>query len=175
LAKALLLLDSSGTSALSIRSVANAAGTSTPTLYDRFENSEALSAAITKNISEQVVTRLSSFRSLEDFAREYIRYVAEYPHRYELLSKRKAKAWETDEPRPVYSLLVKLVEGLKRDKKMAQQLALAILALLHGTALLTIAAGVNTKASTGLVESSMLALRLMLKPSGTNSRNKNSQ
>ena len=95
------LLDKHGQSALSMRAVAKAAGTTTPTLYSRFKDQDSLLVAITLRVSQELLTRLLLCKSVKEMARQYLRYVSDYPHRYEVSIATTAKGWERNETKPI--------------------------------------------------------------------------
>lgn len=144
LRKSLALLDRRGPEALSMRSVAKAAGTTTPTLYDRFKNHENLLAAITRFLNQELLFRVAAEKSIEEMALAYIGYAAEYPSRYEFLYKQRAKVWETDAPKPIFEALKnQLAIQLKIPDAVLDETGLAVMALVHGSALFKIAMGAN--------------------------------
>ena len=74
-----------GESGLTLRAVARAAGTTTPTLYKRFRNKHALRLALAYRLREELNAELFSSQSLEEAHRRYLRYAEDNPHEYELL------------------------------------------------------------------------------------------
>lgn len=161
---ALRVLDRKGTTGLSIRAVAKAADTTSPTLYDRFRNREELLAAVIRRIHLELVTILSSSKSIEKLVQSYLQFISEYPHRYELVYTAKAKTWETDEPKPVFELILKrMKQQIEQPREELESLALATMALVHGAAMLKIAAGHNVRTSAQLERASIAAVSRILK------------
>ena len=74
-----------GESGLTLRAVAEEAGTTTPTLYKRFRNKQALKTALAYRLREEMNAELFASKSLEEVSRRYLRYAEENPHEYELL------------------------------------------------------------------------------------------
>jgi len=163
---ALRLLDKEGMSALSMRAVAKAARTTTPTLYDRFENHENLLAAITKRINEELLGRIAAQNSIESMILECVQYAASHPYRYELLYKQRAKIWATDEPKPVFEALKKqLAVQLKMRGAALDETGLALMALMHGSSVFRIAMGPNSAAHAEVEKATSFAVRRIVRES----------
>ena len=89
-----------GDSGLTLRAVAHEAGTTTPTLYKRFRNKEALRLALAYRLREELNAELFSSPSLEEVYRRYLRYAEENPHEYELLRISWGHFFSPGSPRP---------------------------------------------------------------------------
>ena len=74
-----------GDQGLTLRAVARAAGTTTPTLYKRFRDKNALRLALSLRVRDEINAELFSSPSLEEVYRRYLRYAEQHPHEYELL------------------------------------------------------------------------------------------
>jgi AcrR family transcriptional regulator len=74
-----------GDKGLTLRAVAKAAGTTTPTLYKRFRDKKALRLALALRLRDELNAELFSCSSLEEVYRRYLRYAEKHPHEYELL------------------------------------------------------------------------------------------
>ena len=74
-----------GDKGLTLRHVAQAAGTTTPTLYKRFRDKKALLLALSTRVRDELNSELFSCPSLEEVYRRYLRYAEKHPHEYELL------------------------------------------------------------------------------------------
>lgn len=133
----LRLLDRQGISAVTMREVAKAAGTTTPTLYERFKDREALLDSITNFHRDRLVATLEPDDSLEEAGRKFLAYCRRNPNSVLLLLQRIAKNLKAKKQGPVYELvrsnLVK-IDGL--TAKEAEDLTLATSSLIFGTALL---------------------------------------
>jgi AcrR family transcriptional regulator len=73
-----------GEKSLTLRAVANAAGTTTPTVYKRFPDKDALMLAMARQVRERFAERLISSGSLEDVSRIYLDLAVTSPHEYQL-------------------------------------------------------------------------------------------
>ncbi len=82
---ALALLRAQGEQGVTMRSVAEAAGTTTPTVYSRFQSKDDLMLALAIRQRERYVKWQSRRRSLEDAAVGYLDWAVEHPHEYKLI------------------------------------------------------------------------------------------
>lgn len=73
-----------GEKSLTLRAVAKAAGTTTPTVYKRFPDKDALMLAMARQVRERFAERLISSGSLEDVSRVYLDLAVTSPHEYQL-------------------------------------------------------------------------------------------
>src|SRR5215813_2774414 len=89
-----------GEHGLTLRAVAREAGTTTPTVYKRFRNKQALMVALSLRIRSQLNEDLFASRSLEEVFRRYIRFAEEHPHEYQLLFRSWTGFFHPDQPRP---------------------------------------------------------------------------
>src|SRR5438552_5168253 len=89
-----------GDPGLTLRAVAGEAGTTTPTLYKRFRNKEALRFALASRVREELLAQLFSCASLEEIYGQYLRYAEENPHEYELLRLSWGRFFSPGSPRP---------------------------------------------------------------------------
>ncbi len=137
-----------GDKALTMRAVARAAGTSTPTLYQRFASREHLLLGLLRRIQQDFAGMIESCHSPEELCECYLDFARDHPFEFELFF-----AHQKDLPRVASSrgsrsgpLIRPGVEAGKR--KLAEwlggapddytQLHLALWALTHGTAMLLI-------------------------------------
>jgi AcrR family transcriptional regulator len=74
-----------GEKSLTLRAVAKAAGTTTPTVYKRFPDKDALVLAVAKLLRERFAERLLASETLEELARRYLEIAETSPHEYQLL------------------------------------------------------------------------------------------
>src|SRR5271169_5299690 len=69
---------------LTMRAVAEAAGTNTPAVYRRFRNREDILRALLQRIQQDVSHALRSCRSPEEVCERYLEYAVSHTHEYEL-------------------------------------------------------------------------------------------
>jgi len=74
-----------GKRGLTLRAVAREAGTTTPTIYQRFRNKESLQLALALRFRDALNAELFSASSLEEAGRRYLRFAQDHPHEYELV------------------------------------------------------------------------------------------
>jgi AcrR family transcriptional regulator len=98
---ALLLLRLHGEDGVTMRAVAEAAETTTPTLYNRFPNKGALLVALAHRERTRYVEAQSKKKSLEDAARGYLEWAAKHPYEYRLIyGPRWARVLSEESGRP---------------------------------------------------------------------------
>ena len=160
---AVRLMDEMGVEAVTMRSVAAAAGTTTPTIYERFSDREALLDAVRELWQDVVVGELARASSVEDMARRFIRLSCKYPRRFDLTVDTFGSRLASKAPQPGVDLLRQWVakethaRGAERES-----LVLAIAALAFGTTRGMIAAGPDHRRSRDLMKACLSALRLLL-------------
>jgi AcrR family transcriptional regulator len=140
-----------GEKALTMRAVAEAAGTNTPAVYRRFKDRRDIVRALLRRIQESLRERIEPCKSVEEISEAYIDYAVLHPHEYELFDaygrelfpRKKAgrarSAAEVDlaQFRPNMKLLLgRLAERLGGVPEEHLELALALWAASHGTAML---------------------------------------
>ena len=89
-----------GEGGLTLRSVAREAGTTTPTVYKRFQNKQAIRNALAERFRLQLNEYLFASKSLEDVCRRYLEFAEEHPHEYRLLLNSWSDIFHPDHPRP---------------------------------------------------------------------------
>ena len=89
-----------GEKGLTLREVARAAGTTTPTVYKRFRNKEAIQFAMALRIRGELNAELFESSRLEDLYRRYLIYAEANPHEYELLRLSWPHMYSPDRSRP---------------------------------------------------------------------------
>jgi len=82
---ALTLLRVHGEAGVTLRAVAEAAGTTTPTVYRRFPDKAALLVALAMRERDRYVERQTQATSLESVASGYLDWAIHHPHEYGLI------------------------------------------------------------------------------------------
>jgi AcrR family transcriptional regulator len=162
-AAALRLLDDKGLGAVTMRSVAQAAGTTTPTLYGRFSDREAMLAGVVKQGETELLAIAQAAPSVTKLATEVLHYFCMYPLRFDLMVETFVGRLVASSPTPVYDVLMARLRsetGLRG--RQHEDAALAIAALVIGTARGMIAAGPGTNRAKELKRASASALKLLL-------------
>lgn len=128
-----------GEKTLTMRAIAKAAGTTTPTVYERYRDRGDILRALRLQTREDLFTSLSRTRNLRDAVEQQLKFAIEHRHAYEVLFDGVAKPPSLHEPWPSFNLLrervTKRLGGNPRDHT---RLMLAIWSMVHGTAMLII-------------------------------------
>lgn len=134
-----------GEHALTMRAVAKAAGTNTPAVYRRFKDRQDLIRGLLGRSVARIRQHFEKGETLEELAEAYMEYALEAPHEYELFyshshllsPKKRGAPRPIRESRPNFAIAeqvaAKQLGGSPQDHT---RLALALWALLHGTATL---------------------------------------
>ncbi|HEX8815704.1 MAG TPA: TetR/AcrR family transcriptional regulator [Terriglobales bacterium] len=133
--------------ALTMRAVAEAAGTNTPALYRRFRNRDHILQALLRRVQKDVSEVMGPCRSPEEACHKYLEYALGHPHEYELfyeyahqlrlLNKRDTP--NLRESRPTMALMEdKLANRLGGAPSDHTRLSLALWTVSHGTAMVLI-------------------------------------
>jgi AcrR family transcriptional regulator len=129
-----------GSTSLTLRAVALAAGTTTTTVYKRFRNKEALLLALAELVQIRITERTTSAPTIEESYRRFLKFADQHPHEYRLLW---GPAWSEllgpGRPRPIKDWLLDKFAvrfgGKPQDYVLSYY---ALFLLVHGTASLLI-------------------------------------
>ena len=133
-----------GEHALTMRAVARAAGTTTPTLYDRFRDKHELIMFLRVRARERMFAALQPAKSTAEACRLGLEFTLTNGNEYLLLTSDWAERLARKEPMPSYELLQeKLADDLGGAAADYERLAMALVAQVHGTALLLLGDGVE--------------------------------
>lgn len=129
-----------GEHGLTLRAVAREAGTTTPTVYKRFRNKQALQIALAERFKTQLNEAYFSAPTLEEVYRSYLRFAEEHPHEYQLLWHTWTDVFHPDRPRPGRAwVLAQLANRFGGEPENYARTFYALFLLTHGAAtLLTI-------------------------------------
>jgi AcrR family transcriptional regulator len=138
-----------GEKALTMRAVAERAGSNTPAVYRRFRNRQDLLRALLRRLQVEIGEVFRRCRSIEEMAEAYVEWALGHKHEFELfaahvyqLSSRKGSGYARPirESRPNVGLLEeRLAERLGGSPPDHTRLALALWAAAHGTVTLLLA------------------------------------
>jgi AcrR family transcriptional regulator len=152
-----------GAKALTMRAVARAAKTTTPTVYQRFRDKQEILELLRRRVQMNVYAAVEPARSLEEFCRRYLDFVLNHPNEYELLQVDWAARLERTEPRPSFELLKRrLAERLGGTSKQQARLALSLAALVHGFATQLLMSGVPQNVSRELMNACIEAYEALI-------------
>jgi AcrR family transcriptional regulator len=162
-AAALRLLDRAGESAVTLRAVAKEAGTTTPTIYQRFRNREVLMKRLIDKATNELVAILEAIAFIEGIFRAYLRHSSDHPRRVGLMVETFGARYVAGEKMPAFELLQsRIVEEVGIKGRECEDLALAIASLGFGTAQGMIAAGGDSSHAAQFQRSALQALRMLL-------------
>lgn len=127
-----------GEKALTMRAVAKEAGTTTPTVYQRFRDRQDILRALLRRIQLEFVGVIEPSRSPQEVAERYLDFALSHRHEYELFyASWSGRESALRESRPGFELMKrKLSEWLGGAPEQHVRLTLVLWALAHGTAAL---------------------------------------
>jgi AcrR family transcriptional regulator len=130
-----------GEKGLTLRAVASKAGTTTPTVYKRFRNKEALRITLAKHLQENLNVDMLSSSTVEDLCRRYLRFAEANPHEYKLIRESWAHIFGPGRPRPLRAwILTQLATRFGGKPDDYSGVYYALFFLIHGAAtMLTVA------------------------------------
>src|ERR1700730_10973036 len=132
-----------GEKALTMRGIAKVAGTTTPTIYERYRDRDDILRAVRLQTRAELFADLSRTRSLTQACERYLELAIEHPHAYEMLFDGFAQPPSLHEPWPSFNLLrLRLTDRLGGTPRKHTRLMLSLWSLLHGTAMLLVPGGV---------------------------------
>jgi AcrR family transcriptional regulator len=124
-----------GQNSLTIRALAREAGTTTPTLYERYRDREAILRAVRIKAREQLFAALQNSASFTEAARRYLRFAQQHRHAFSVLFDGVAAPPSLHETWPTFNLFRSLLaRRLGGTARQHTRLMLAIWATLHGAA-----------------------------------------
>jgi len=132
-----------GQEALTMRGVAKAAGTTTPTLYERYHDRDDILRAVRLQTRVELFAALGPTRSITEACESYLEFALEHPHAYEMLFDGFAQPPSLYEPWPSFNLMrQRLAQRLGGTSRKHTRLMLSVWSLMHGAAMLMIRGGV---------------------------------
>jgi AcrR family transcriptional regulator len=124
-----------GPASLTLRAVAREAGTTTPTVYKRFRNKQALRKALAERVRSQLNEYLFASKSLEEVCRRYLAFVDQHPHEYQLLLHAWSDVFHPELPRPGRAwLMTQFANRFGGRPEDHSLVAYALIMLSHGAA-----------------------------------------
>src|SRR5882762_259641 len=122
-----------------MRAVAKAAGTTTPTVYERYRDREDILRALRIHVRQQLLAALSPTRTLAQACECYLNFALHNRHAYEVLFDGVGQPPSLRETWPSFNFfrqrLAQRLGGTPRDHT---RLMLTLWSLMHGTAMLII-------------------------------------
>jgi AcrR family transcriptional regulator len=128
-----------GEKSLTMRAVAKASGTTTPTVYERYRDRDDILRALRITTRHELFAAISHTRTLREAVQAHLEYALEHSHAYEVLFDGVGKPPSLHEPWPSFNLMrERVAERLGCEPRKQTRLMLSVWALMHGTAMLII-------------------------------------
>lgn len=128
-----------GEKALTMRAVAKAAGTTTPTVYERYRDRDDILAAVRQETRREMFTALSRTRTIRQAVQCKLQFALDHPHAYQMLMDGVGKPPSLHEPWPSFNLMrERLAALLGGTPRQQTRLTLAVWSLTYGTAMIII-------------------------------------
>jgi AcrR family transcriptional regulator len=158
-----------GEKALTMRAVASAAETTTPTVYERYRDRADILRALRLKARGELFAALSQTRTLGEAVQGYLDFALNNTHGYEVLFDGVGKPPSLYEPWPSFNLMrQRLAERLGGTPRQHNRLMMAIWCLMHGTAMLIIRGGfegsLKTQAMHACLDTVEMILRAATRP-----------
>jgi AcrR family transcriptional regulator len=155
---AYLLWSKGGEEAVTMRAVARAAGTTTPTLYQRFEDKHDLLEFLQERARQKVFWSVKNARSTSEACRRALDFMVAHGNEYRLLIANWGRRLSRKEHMPSYDFLkILLAKDLGGSAKHHGGLAMALVALIFGAAALLIEGEIEAKTSRWFREACLAA------------------
>jgi AcrR family transcriptional regulator len=150
-----------GDQALSMRAIAQSAGTNTPTIYRRFRNRREILRTIVHSSQAELNTVLRACGSLEEAGQRIFEFVMSHPRDYELIMSGLLR--KLGEPLPnVEFLKRRCAEWFGGSPEDYLGLLMAVWSLVHGAAMLYITKTAPRDAERKLSSVLASALRILV-------------
>lgn len=147
-----------GEHALTMRAVAKQAGTTTPTLYQRFKDKSDLLAALRARAQRKLFDAIEPARSITAACRMALDFTIAHRHEYELVGKDWATRFSRGEPTPSLELIkVRLAEQVGSSPNDHSQLALALAMLYQGASTMLVEEGLPSETASVIKDACVAA------------------
>ena len=151
-----------------MRAVAHAAKTTTPTLYERFRDKHELLAFLRERARQRMFSALQLAKTAAEACRLGLEFTLTNGNEYLLLTSDWAERLGRKEPMPSYEFLKKrMAEDLGGDPAEYALVALALVALVHGTAILLLGEGVEAKIAKQFKDACLGACQALIASAGS--------
>ena len=131
-----------GEKSLTMRAVAKAAGTTTPTVYERYRDRDDILRALRLQTRSELFAALSRTRTLREAFQAHLQFALEHSHAYEVLFDGVARPPSLHEAWPSFNLMRdRVAKRLGGNPRQHTRVMLAVWSLMHGTAMLIIRGG----------------------------------
>jgi AcrR family transcriptional regulator len=152
-----------GEKALTMRGVAKAAGTTTPTVYERYRDREDILRSVRLQTRMELFAAIRPTRDLEQAFYSYLEFAMCHPHAYEVLFDGFAQPPSLHEPWPSFShLRENLARRLGGTPRQYTRLMLSLWSMMHGTAMLMIRGRVADPLRTQMFHACLDAVEIII-------------
>lgn len=152
-----------GEKALTMRAVASAAGTTTPTVYERYRDRDDILRALRLETRRELFAALSQTRTLREAFERHLEFALEHSHAYEVLFDGVGKPPSLHEPWPSFNLIrERVAKRLGGTPRQHTRLMLAVWSLMHGAAMLIIRGSFEGELRTQTVHACLDAFEAIL-------------
>jgi len=142
-----------------MRAVARGAGTTTPTLYERFSDKNDLMSALQARAQRSLFQAIEPARSIAEACRIAIEFTIAHGHEYQLLAKDWGARLSRKDPTPSFDLMkARLADQLGGSPDDHLQLALGLVTLYHGASMLLLGEGIDPQTATAIKEACLAAI-----------------
>ena len=156
-----------GEHALTMRAVARGAGTTTPTLYERFKDKNDLMSALQARAQENLFQAIKPAHSITEACRIAIEFTVAHGHEYELIAKDWAARLSRREATPSFDLIkARLADQFGGTPDDHLQLALGLATLYHGASMLLLDEGIHPQTAAAIKEACVAATDSLLASAG---------
>jgi len=156
-----------GENALTMRAVALAAKTTTPTLYERFKDKHDLLVFLQERARQRMFAALQPAKSVLEACQLGLEFTLTNGNEYLLLTSDWAERMARKEPMPSYEFLKEKLAGeLGGVAADYAQLAMALVAEVHGTAILLLGEGVAARIAKEFKEACLEACQVLIECGG---------
>jgi AcrR family transcriptional regulator len=150
-----------------MRAVARAAKTTTPTLYERFKDKHDLIVFLRERARTRMFLALQPATTTAEACELGLNFTLAHGNEYLLLTSDWAQRLGRREPLPSYQFVkARLASDLGGTPENYSRLALSLVALVHGTAIMLLGEGVDARVSAELEGACLDACRALIKSAG---------
>jgi AcrR family transcriptional regulator len=159
-----------GEHAVTMRAVASAAGTTTPTLYERFKDKKDLVTFLRERSKQNMLAALQPCQSVIDICHRALEFSLTHGYEYRLLAVDWAGRLSSNDTMPSYALVKqRLAEELDGTPDRFERLALALVEIVHGTALLLLGPEIDNNVARELKDACLESCGVLIENASKNS------
>jgi len=157
-----------GEKALTMRAIARAAGTTTPTVYERFRDRDEILQSLRARAQQDLFDAIRPSRKLAELCHRYFDFAVAHPNEYALVHTDWAVRFARDGRQLSFDLLKeRLADRLGSLPAQHVRLALALAALVHGTAMVLLTKGIEDGVAHEIREASIAAFEALVEDAAT--------